>query len=248
MTDRCGEKAQRAFWSGQRNGGRDDGPMWGEGRRPPREASSYIRINKEVTDASTDPQQFELYLMQLAMERRPVSMVNIVTILQRAGRNRMKLEPNVVKYLADSCRDLTGSENALRARAVGSSLYGLQRLGDAPEVRDLVAALTDKILDSDELLDAQAVGNALYGMQNLGESHEARALVAALTPRIAACQQELKAQHVGNALYGIQRLGDSPEISRLLAVLIPKVKQCREMFKSQHVGNALYGLQRRNDS
>merc|ERR1719335_292853 len=161
--------------------------------RPMREAASFIRINKDVTDAAKDPHLLHAYVMKLCKENRELSMVNVVTILQRAGRNRMKLDPVVVKYLADVCADLRGPGNGLRPQAVGSSLYGLQRLGDTAEVRALVAALTPKVRDSQDPLDAQAVGNALYGLQNLGDSREARNLVAALTPRVAACEEELKA-------------------------------------------------------
>merc|ERR1719463_306619 len=216
--------------------------------RPMREAGAYIRINKEVTNAAKDPQIFQAYIMKLCEDKRKLSMVNVVTILQRAGRNRMKLEQVVVKYLADACADLRGPGNELRPQAVGSALYGLQRLGDGPEVRELVMALTMKVRDSQEPLDAQAVGNALYGLQTLGDSPEARALVGALTPRIACCTEELKAQHVGNALYGLQRLGDSPEVMGLLAVLVPMVKHCKEEMRTQAISNALYGVHRLSET
>ena len=103
--------------------------------REVREAGSFIRINKEVTDAAKDPHLLHQYCMKLANEHRAISMVNVVTILQRAGRNRMKLDPVVVKYLADVSAELQGPANGLRPQAVGSSLYGLQRLGDTAEAR-----------------------------------------------------------------------------------------------------------------
>ena len=82
--------------------------------------------------------------MKLCEDKRKLSMVNVVTILQRAGRNRMKLEQVVVKYLAEQCADLRGPGNELRPQAVGSALYGLQRLGDGPEVRELVNNIPDE--------------------------------------------------------------------------------------------------------
>ena len=69
----------------------------------------------------------------------------------------------------------------LRAQGVGNALYGLRSLGDSKEVRQLVAALTEKVLQCTEPLGAQAMSNALYGLQKLGDSEEARRLVAALT-------------------------------------------------------------------
>ena len=83
------------------------------------------------------------------------------------------------------------------------ALYGLQRLGDSEEARQLVAALTPKVQHCREELDAQAVGNALYGLQQMGDSHvEVRQLVAALTPKVTQCREALGAQEVGNALSG----------------------------------------------
>merc|ERR1719420_1939281 len=86
----------------------NEGPS-AKNKRPAREAASFIRINKQVTDAANNPQQFQACVMKLCMERRPLSMVNVVTILQRAGRHRTKLDSAVVKYLADSCLELQGS-------------------------------------------------------------------------------------------------------------------------------------------
>ena len=96
-----------------------------------------------------------------------MSMVNVVTILQRAGRNRLRLNSEVVRYLAEVCKELRGTENGLSPRAVGCALYGLQRLGDTPEVRSLVAALTERILESQGNLDAQGLGRVASGAHNL---------------------------------------------------------------------------------
>ena len=96
----------------------------GQGRRnPDREDAPYIRINKEITDAAVDPYRFQAYVAQLMVDRRTLSMVNVVTILQRAGRNRLRLHSDVVRYLADVCHDLRGKDT-LGSRAVGNALYG----------------------------------------------------------------------------------------------------------------------------
>lgn len=52
----------------------------------------------------------------------------------------------------------------LSAQAIGSALFGLQKLSsEALEVRTLVAALAEKVEVSTVGLDAQAIGNALFG-------------------------------------------------------------------------------------
>ena len=86
----------------------------------------------QVTNAAKDPQIFQAYIMKLCEDKRKLSMVNVVTILQRAGRNRMKLEAVVVKYLADACADLRGPGNELRPQAVGSRVERFDRRGTVP--------------------------------------------------------------------------------------------------------------------
>ena len=80
-------------------------------------------MNREITEAAKDPEQFLTYVLQLAKENRALSMVNVVTILQRAGRNRLRLHSDVVRYLADVCHELRGKDT-LGSRAVGNALYG----------------------------------------------------------------------------------------------------------------------------
>jgi hypothetical protein len=209
-----------------------------------KEHPSFVRINKQLTEAADDRYRFETYVMELCRSEKPMSLVNIVTILHRAGRNRLTLHPIVLKRLTVLCLEFKGSEHRLRPQAVGNALYGLQRLGWTEEVRQMVAALTPKVLECLEYegLDGQAVGNALYGLQTLEDSTEARNLVSALTKGVRECKEMLKAQHIGNALYGIHRLGDSREVRKLLAALTPKIEQCSEEMRAQAVSNALYGL------
>ena len=87
------------------------------------EKAPYIRINKEITDAAVDPYRFQAYVAQLMVDRRTLSMVNVVTILQRAGRNRLRLHADVVRYLADVCQELRGKDT-LGSRGIGNALYG----------------------------------------------------------------------------------------------------------------------------
>ena len=75
-------------------------------------------------------------------------------------------------------------EHVFKRMEVGSALYGLQCMGDSPEVRQLVAALAVKVQQCREELDARAVGNALYGLQCMGDSPEVRQLVAALAVKV----------------------------------------------------------------
>ena len=116
--------------------------------------------------------------------QKHVNLVDLVKsfptniFLQNLASIQKRTSPIKFAHLAE--KSGKGSISNLSTK-VGSALYGLQRLGDGPEVRELVMALTMKVRDSQEPLDAQAVGNALYGLQTLGDSPEARALVGALT-------------------------------------------------------------------
>ena len=69
---------------------------------------------------------------------------------------------------------MTQCEEKMPAQMIGKALFGLQNLGDSPEMRQLVVALTSKVERCTEPLSADAVGKALYGLQRLGSSPEAR--------------------------------------------------------------------------
>ena len=77
-----------------------------------------IRINKELTEAANDPNHFRAYVMELCLKKHPLSLVNIVTILQRAGRNRLSLHPIVLNHITTVCLDLKGRQHRLRPQAV----------------------------------------------------------------------------------------------------------------------------------
>lgn len=69
---------------------------------------------------------------------------------------------HLVSALASKVSD---SQPELCAQAIGSALFGLQKLSsDALEVRTLIAALTEKVETATVGLDAQAIGNALFGI------------------------------------------------------------------------------------
>ena len=51
-------------------------------------------------------------------------------------------------------------------------------LGDSPETRGLLAALTQKVQECPERLNSYAIGNALYGLKCLTDSPEVRGRTA----------------------------------------------------------------------
>jgi hypothetical protein len=73
--------------------------------------------------------------------------------------------PEVLSLVKALTKKVSQSTPELCAQAIGSALFGLQRLSsDSPEVRQLVAALAEKVDVSTVGLDAQAIGNALFGL------------------------------------------------------------------------------------
>merc|ERR1719482_2626281 len=46
---------------------------------PSREDAPFVLINKEITDPAIDPHRFQAYITQLVLDRRAISMVNVVT-------------------------------------------------------------------------------------------------------------------------------------------------------------------------
>ena len=74
----------------------------------------------------------------------------------------------------------------------------------AEELRQLLAALTEKILRCREGLKIQHVGIPLYGLQRFFCFEEGQRLGLALAAKMGP-GAELEAQAVGAALYGLQR-------------------------------------------
>ena len=188
----------------------------------------YVEMNKQIILAAEDKTQFLWLLELLSTKRVNLSIVNVVTILHRGAKLRLTLPDHIVRFLRETLNEEHCLQN-FKAQDIGTALYGLQRLGDSKEVRQLIVALTPKVQRCQDELKSQEVGNALYGLQRLGDSKETRQLVAALTPKVQQCREELNSQAVGNALYGLQRMGDLHEVLQLLAALTATVQQCRDI-------------------
>jgi hypothetical protein len=140
------------------------------------------------------------------------------------------------------CRETIPAPN------VSKALFGLQRLGNTLEMRELISALTPKVEQCQEKLKAKEVSDSLYGLQSVGDSPESRRLVAALAKLVEESKAELNAEEIGCALFGLQSLGNSPETLQLVQAMTRKVKACRKKFLGYQIANALYGLQRLGDS
>jgi hypothetical protein len=208
---------------------------------------TYFRTNQELVGASRCPTTFQAVVLLIFEQQRPLNMVNISTLLQKAGKLRLRLDDAMVCYIALALHQLP-LEEVMTGQHVGNSLYGLQSMGNSHAVRQLLSALAIAVTRCKERLVPQAVGNAVYGLQRMEDSDELRELVTVLAAKIERYAEPFNAQAIGNALYGLQRMGDTPESRRLLAVLTPKVKQFQDALSAQEVGNAIHGLQRFGDS
>jgi hypothetical protein len=77
------------------------------------------------------------------------------------------------------------------ALTVGMTICGLHSIGDSPEVRALMGALTPKVQQG-SVLDATAVSNVLFGLLGLSDSPELRELLNSLLPKVANCNEGLR--------------------------------------------------------
>ena len=208
-----GAGGKEAPWSGfaMGKGGK------GEGKDPA--SQRYVEMNRQIVHSADDKTKFSSFLDHLINDKVKLDTGNIVTILQRGAKLRLSLSAQVVRFLGATLNEAHCTA-ILRARYVGDALYGLQRLGDSKEARQLVAALTPKVQDCREELDAQAVGNALYGLQRLCDSEEVRQLLAALTPKVQQCREELKKHDISYAISQLVHVSDSDEVRELLFVFL----------------------------
>ena len=150
----------------------------GKGKGP--DIQAYVEINKQITitssiHAAQDKIQFSSLLDQLTNNRVKLDMANIATILHRSAKLRLGLPSRVIIFLATTLNEVQCLGN-VQARQLGNALYGLQRLGDTAEVRQLVAALTPKVQRCREELRTYDVDRAL---SELGDSDEGRDLLLA---------------------------------------------------------------------
>jgi hypothetical protein len=70
----------------------------------------------------------------------------------------------------------------LPAPALASAIAGLPRLGASWEARQLLAALTPRVMECRDKLELRAFGNALYEFEGLGDSEEVLDFLGALDP------------------------------------------------------------------
>jgi|Transcript_120279 hypothetical protein len=138
---------------------------------------------------------------------------------------------------------------ALDGWAIGNSLYGLQNLGDTPEVRRMIGAITAQVEKLELPMKAQEVTSSFYGLRSFcGAPPEIRRLLAALALQLQACSEMLLPKHIASSLYGLRWLHESDEGRSVLVVMAEKTRQCLQYFDGQAVGNALYGLQSYSNS
>ena len=155
---------------------------------------SFIKTNKEITEAARSAKEFSALLVRLRSEKRSLNGVNVGTILHRSSKLRYRVDPLTLAYLAEC---LSANEIALQAQNVGNALYGLQSLGDSKEVRGLLAALTPKVQQCSEVLTPAALAMALCGLGQHFFGHE-------LYKYFQACVGELSGLKVDEAAALIQ--------------------------------------------
>merc|ERR1711937_4240 len=112
---------------------------------------NYTTRNEQIMAAATDERRFLGLLDLFSKNAVKLNIVNVATILFQGGKLRLGLPGNVVMYLEATLNAAQCSE-AFKAREVGNALYGLQSMSDSTELRQLVAALTRKVLQCREEL------------------------------------------------------------------------------------------------
>jgi hypothetical protein len=134
--------------------------------------------------------------------------------------------------------------HSLDGQAIGNAVYGIQSIGDAAEVQQLLEALAfhlDRVRDP---LTAQQVVNALYGLQSqCGSTPGVRRFCASMAVQMKRCVDDLRPQFIADVLFGLRRLGDSSEVQSVLSELAVKAHQCSEVFVAQAIENSPCGLQ-----
>ena len=196
-------------------------------------------LNECIIKAALDEHIFLVFLDGLCTEQAVLNVVNVSTILHRAGRLRLRLPDHIIEYLVATLYETHCRNEDLKARQVASALFGLQCLGDTEQSRRLVVALTPKVFQCKEVLKSQEIGQALWGLQGLKDSEEVKELLVALTLNIRRCREVLGSQTVLNALRGVESMGSSKEVRDLLAALAPKIIESPDSMDEQAVGKAI---------
>ena len=117
---------------------------------------------------------------------------------------------------------------------------------DCPELRALLAAVSDRIDETRGKLDSQEIGNALFGLQGMSsEMYEVRVIVAKLAEKIKRSKATLRSQHIGRSLVGLQRFSaESVEVRYLVKQLTQRIKESdRTKMTAPALSDALFGLQ-----
>ena len=134
------------------------------------------QLNNQIIRAAEDKAQFLSLLHQLSNYRVKLDIVNVVTILHRGGKLRLSLQTHVVRFLGATLIE-AHCLNKFKAREIGNALYGLQRLGDSEEARQLLAVLTPKVEQCREDLRKHDVDEAISRLAHFGDSEEVRELI-----------------------------------------------------------------------
>jgi hypothetical protein len=132
----------------------------------------------------------------------------------------------------------------LDGQAIGNAVYGIQSIGDAAEVQQLLEALVFHLDRVRNPLTAQEVRNALYGLKSqFGSTLGVRRFCSSMAVQMKRCVDEFRPQDIANALVGLRWLGDSKEVQSVLSELVVKACECSEPFDAHAIGDSLYGLQ-----
>lgn len=154
---------------------------------------------------------------------------------------QMQGEPHAVSNLLYNCRFLREVDNTPRLMAevaahidridaqgatftpchVGNTFYGMQRMTDSDQVRDVLGGLLPHVKYAGPL-SGRDIGGVLLGMQTLGNSIEAERIREALIPHI----QQVGSINLGNiynVLSGLQHVQPSPACNQIITALRQKL-------------------------
>eukprot|EP01065_Artemidia_motanka_P030249 TRINITY_DN36262_c0_g1_i1.p1 TRINITY_DN36262_c0_g1~~TRINITY_DN36262_c0_g1_i1.p1 ORF type:complete len:724 (+),score=177.24 TRINITY_DN36262_c0_g1_i1:856-3027(+) len=133
-------------------------------------------------------------------------------------------------------------EERLTSTHVATSLFGVNGLGPAPAVLEMLGILTDQIGGS---MTHAGFSTALFGLQSQPVSKVTRRLLTA----IAAVRTEgvVEAESVGRALHGFSRQADTREARLVLRAVAPMIYSCSAPH-SQALATALQGINQLRDT
>jgi hypothetical protein len=109
----------------------------------------------------------------------------------------------VREVLAALTAKIASSKGRLAAQAIGTALYGLQRMNiDSAEVQDVLAELIIKLERSTD----HTGSDLRFALRTVTYAIEVRHVLGALAPKLRQCTPEHRAQHLSNAFYGVRRV------------------------------------------